>query len=502
MKKFVILTFVALAAGFSPAFAEYQPTRKAVPAGAWNSIGTGTWGEGLFPSYFEDIPAGLTWDVPMEESAEKAGFYRLKPYAVTDNPVYEVIELYDYNYVYVDASNPDKVNIYTVESDENSGGDLVLFDALNFSLVNTDNDWPEGNDRYGRLENGVITFPIFSFVLFNGAEWVHISGSPTIGLPGAYVEDFTFSAQAPMSADGNEIEVTFTAGRDIASVKYLLVKGYGVYDETNTANAAKQGTEVNPSAGVFTVTPDERGLYTLVVVALDANGIRKDSKNLIVFGVDDEENLWSDYGYADIRDGFLNTALGLSSRTINVKAEKHNEIEGYYRLVNPYESLGIAGTSSTGHADHNHYIYIDATNPDKVLIEASPLGVSLDGYGEAGIWSTYFTAKAMFEGIFGKEDDDDSFYASYYGKMKDNKITMPDGALVLMSTSGGKTLLEETGKGFSVTLGVEAGIEDVAAESCDAPRYFNLQGIEVSAPEPGNLYIMKRDGSACKILFR
>lgn len=54
-----------------------------------------------------------------------------------------------------------------------------------------------------------------------------------------------------------------------------------------------------------------------------------------------------------------------------------------------------------------------------------------------------------------------------------------------------------------VTVSGMLGVEDIAVDNANEPaRYFNLQGIEVANPTPGNLYIEKRGNTVRKVIIR
>ncbi len=81
---------------------------------------------------------------------------------------------------------------------------------------------------------------------------------------------------------------------------------------------------------------------------------------------------------------------------------------------------------------------------------------------------------------------------------------VPDSKFVLAST-GEYTITASTyGESKTMTIvpaGEEDGVEAVLTTSSSTARYFNLQGIEVSSPRSGSLYIVVKDGKTLKTIY-
>lgn len=464
----------------------------------WNNIGTGTWVDGLMSFFSDDFPTTPTWEVPIEESASTPGLYRIQPYNVPDNPVYKVIGLYDDGFIIVDATNPDKVNIYD-EAEENNRL-IIVFDALAFGLVNPENGWDIESGYYGTLNNGIISFDPFTFAFNNNGMWGYISGEVKLGLPGVHIDDYSLQVSAPYCAENNEIKVNLKAGADLSSVKYLLAEGYLIYDQAILATAFKDGVEIDPTVTEFTVVPESNGVYTLVVLSIK-DGIRQDAKALAVYGVYDDEENWEDIGDGLMHDGILSTTslFNIVEQDIVVKFQEHKDKKGYYRVVNPYANQSlIQGLSSFTHDGHNHYIYIDATKPERVILEPSPLGMSIDGYGETAIWSSYEYYKKNYDWLF-DEEEMEAFLKEYCGTLKGYKISFPDESILFGMHDVTGSSFYEVGENFSFTLPGGAGFEGVNVDNTsESSKYYNLQGMPVKHLDSGNIYIEKRGESARK----
>lgn len=68
-------------------------------------------------------------------------------------------------------------------------------------------------------------------------------------------------------------------------------------------------------------------------------------------------------------------------------------------------------------------------------------------------------------------------------------------AVITATTANGLTSTSE------VTVTIPTGVDAIPDITSATPRYFNLQGVEIAAPEKGNIYIVVRNGKAVKEIF-
>ncbi len=146
-------------------------------------------------------------------------------------------------------------------------------------------------------------------------------------------------------------------------------------------------------------------------------------------------------GLATYRDDIM-TVYGLGIQTYEVVLEEHSLQQGIYRIRNPYvpEEIEIGNGEKKKLRKHreisegieagsimafegDHYININAQDPEGVFITQSNVGVDL-GMGEHVVWSMgdyYVQAGNPFEVV--KK-------AGYFGEMKDSVITFPTDGLI------------------------------------------------------------------------
>ncbi len=173
----------------------YAPERAAVtpPTGAWNVLGEGMVAEGMLLDINEELTIadpGMTWAVTIEQSATDPNWYRSNIYN-ENSPINEVMGEPDLDYFYFNVADPNKVyssefliggGTYKVYQQVSESG---LFDMLaNPGALSSD-------PKYGKLENGLITFPTGSFwVLDEDAGQFHRinnQGAFKIALPGTTI---------------------------------------------------------------------------------------------------------------------------------------------------------------------------------------------------------------------------------------------------------------------------------------------------------------------------
>lgn len=157
------------------------------PTGAYNVVGTGHVREGLLGFVDDDlVEPGTTWEITIEQSATDANWYRTQIYN-ENAPTMETIGEANEVYFYFNVANPNKVYSLAFEVYEDYTfyqmvGESGLTDILRDPTVVTN------NPQYGKLENGLITFPARSFVRTDpeddGLYYSNIDGDFAISMPG------------------------------------------------------------------------------------------------------------------------------------------------------------------------------------------------------------------------------------------------------------------------------------------------------------------------------
>ena len=134
---------------------------------------------------------------------------------------------------------------------------------------------------------------------------------------------------------------------------------------------------------------------------------------------------WISLGKCKYTDDVATAVWSFSPVTYQVEIQENSEIPGYYRLVNPYGKPYPLNEPGDYDDTKNYYMYIDATNPDKVYIPLFMAGIDW-GYGEWGMMSMAYYYMQYY--------GDMASASEWFGKMQDGIITFPEGGMLFCMT--------------------------------------------------------------------
>lgn len=125
-------------------------------------------------------------------------------------------------------------------------------------------------------------------------------------------------------------------------------------------------------------------------------------------------------GWVMYTDDCFTTFYGVQNLSWPTRIQERDDNPGYYRLINTYNDYGY-NEPGDWDEDVDHYIFIDATNPNQVYIpEACNTGTHWS-YGYCRIWSMVGLGMARGNA---------SYIEGNYGKVEHGKITFPKDALL------------------------------------------------------------------------
>lgn len=195
-------------------------------------------------------------------------------------------------YIYVDATNPDKVyfpNQKTGFSDPSVGELLIASDVPEV--------FPTGsNSLYGkRSEDGIITFPVNGLLIGmqGGYYFTNATGKHRIVLPGSSIKDYEITVSATEINSDNLIPVTFDFAKDVKKIKYSIFKG--TVNELEMPSKVQltneSGIELTPNEGELKFTKEltpgedaETDIYTLVACTYGSNASKHEAYSSVEFG--------------------------------------------------------------------------------------------------------------------------------------------------------------------------------------------------------------------------
>lgn len=461
---------------------------KSPPAGAWESIGEGTYLEDLL-TYYQDVPLNLKWKVDIEESKETSGWYRFIPY-YAGSPIAEYYGSPDNTYIYINATDPDKVYVE----------DFLPYQE-EISNVVPATGWPDLPEyqRYGKLVDGIISFELGSFGIGIGEGWKTTSlfNGFQLALPGASLPDNTLIASAPYCTDDNKFEISVEVGGDIKELYMQVIEGEWPIEYYDPYDIIDFGEKIEAKSGIFTFEPQSPGIYTAQFAGVNVDGELINATHTCMIGVFEDSDKWHSIGKGKMTESVFSSVYNeLNPEIMEFEIEESNDIPGLYRLVDPYAGHSVLGKSASLHS-HKHYMVINASDPERVYIEPFAVGVEYQ-CGEAAIWSR--AGSCLMEGVTPAEIEE----SGYYGKREGNIITFEDYTVMLSEKDfyDGEFLC--CGTGFSIELPETDGVISIEQEPAGESAYYNMQGMKVNRQTitPGVYIVRQASGKVSKVTVR
>lgn len=310
----------------------------------------------LSSSSFNPYPVVST---EIYQREDMPGYYRMKVYGADlmsslvsgSNVYYESRDVW----TIVDARDPQKVYIPY----QSTGLTLVDEDGELWiaSDVSENFSMDESAGQYGKLEDGVITFPAQSVMLEQGSKkgtfyYGNREGMLRIMLPGIVEKDYAVTLSGSEPSDG-VVNVTAVFSEDAKSLKYSILEG--TLDE-GTASLQAQEMDAAQSFDA-TASPSEGSSSCSIRIENIEGGT---GKYTLVGCIYDEENAMQGYAYlpfgyvakGDERPVILNIGLEQTNEYAGQGLTSDNSVK-FYAYGEGVESLvyGLFRTSRLAGAD-------------------------------------------------------------------------------------------------------------------------------------------------------
>lgn len=221
-------------------------------------------------------------------------------------------------------------------------------------------------------ETGLFTLNMYYYISLGGFgqgnEYFQLGGfsdySMDVERRGNYVE-------------GNKESALFFVykGEDIELYRYTVASGSLTQEQVDAAvkelDAAEDAKELTES-GMIAFDFAENGTYTVILVGYAENEIKtvvsKEFKVETVQGSGD----WESMGYVAYTDGYICSLYPAAvPEPYYVEVQAHKNVEGYYRLVNPYGEAFPYNQEGDYDPNTNSYLLVNACDPEYVYIEES-----------------------------------------------------------------------------------------------------------------------------------
>ena len=247
-------------------------------------------------------------------------------------------------------------------------------------------------------ETGLFSFYLIYYI--NGGYFGY--GYEYLQLDGYTQPDYSLQMEEKghyISPDGTDNALVYIyKGADAFSYKYAITSGALDNEGLNAmVGGIIEGTveSVESEESGYHLFPlTEAGPYTVVAVSFDKAGEAMDANYLTFeFAPAGQPSPWESLGTATYREDIVaNLFEGAENIVYEVEIQQNTETPGLYRLVNPYApAMGYYGKVATYDDSKNYYMVIDATDPTKVDLELSEIGMDV-GAGMISVWSRYWRA--------------------------------------------------------------------------------------------------------------
>lgn len=358
-----------------------------------------------------------------------------------DDPIRDIEYTFDTtNYIEVDGVKCPIVSMNIVTTNYTNGGEFMIFTDIR-SYITEIIGWDGARaDAYMESRGwGQSYFNPETGTFFIDVVWFTDSGmwSPAydyLQLPGykSYVLNFDYTGN--FVDPYTEIEyaiVNAYKSEDVTSYVYDIFAGELEGNDLETAYADVKGNKEleAQTAGTTNLafTLEEDGAYTVVAVGLDEED-EEVCKQAYSFNYKSVQGApvekWNSIGYCEYTDVLMPFFFGLDYDIFDVEIQESEETPGLYRLVDPYKDIAEAySRAGMTYASGKHYITVNATNPERVYIITSELGIGYPDYGQL-----LLTSEAYLN--LGDYSEDLIAQVGLFGKLEDGEITFPTATLL------------------------------------------------------------------------
>lgn len=250
-----------------------------------NGETTGRWRDGVFPEWFTVANPNLEQEVVIEEREDMPGYYRIfdvysATYLTNMFQMNASSVCLEQNYTYIDATNPEKVWIPTFKTGVVMSAEYGEMTIASYVVENKEFD-ASISSVYGKMENGVITFPSGSLQMYLpllGWYPTNSFGLHRVMLPGCRALDDVISITPGITGEDGKIPVEIKTGIDIKKVKIYTSEGEltesivaGLVEDIANGLVQTNHPDLNGGA-TLKLSFDKTGTYTILAVGLAEDG--------------------------------------------------------------------------------------------------------------------------------------------------------------------------------------------------------------------------------------
>ncbi|MDE7465315.1 MAG: hypothetical protein K2M59_02655 [Muribaculaceae bacterium] len=233
-----------------------------------------------------------------------------------------------------------------------------------------------------------------------------------------------------------------------------------------------------------------------------------------------EEGKWDVIGEAELIDGWITCGYKRGGEPINpadypitCELQQNKENKNVYRLWRPYHMAGWT-LAANNESTRDGQIVFDVTDPKHVIVKAGKYAGFKNNNGDFAVfgglgWQVWMSGEKDGETV--SQSELESIYTFMEGKGYPFDTFDADKKVVTVNKSNFDFNIT-CEKCYSWTDPItyvstitfktnESGISEVGADQNEV-KYFNLQGMEVSAPQAGELVIRKEGSKVSKVIVK
>lgn len=452
-------------------------------------------------AYFEGVSPAV-WEVEISEDTTTPGIYTIiNPYGNGNCPYVNPV---DGKPMIIDASNPDAVVL------KKGGSGLILNEQLGEMGWSSAPEYllEKGHSieeiaaagYCGTLVNGVITFPLKSiyltFAAFPDMRLPrNLEGDFRIILPEG--KDYFVKVNSEYCTGDGLIDYTFTTGADVTAAKYAIFPHSVYFAPENYENLMTDAKDLQLDNTTGNIDfsqlkrldgSDATQAAICIFVIDKESGKAVGGTSALFHYVRTDAEKWEYAGEGKFRDDITTYYADVTQHVYDVKIERNIDNPNLVRVVNPFANYsGINGFNPAKEhvGKHNHYMIFDISNPDKVRVIESPLGIEL------GRGTMVLTAVLNNKG------------EEITGTLTNNSITFPGKGLGVYE-AGAYTemyLVNKNGQ-FKLRLPEMGSVENIDSDSdVEIVDIFDLAGRRLNEPGKGINIIKYSDGTVKKVVW-
>lgn len=250
-----------------------------------NGETTGLWRDGVFPEWFTVANPNLEQNVVIEERDDMPGYYRIfdvynATYLTNMFQMNASSICLEQNYTYIDATDPEKVWIPTFKTGVVMSAEYGEMSIASYVVENEEFD-PSISSVYGKMENGVITFPSGSLQMYMpmlGWYPTNSYGLHRVILPGYRAVDDVITVRTGITGEDGTVPVEVKMGLDVKKVRIYTAEGelaesiVAGLAEDIASGLIQTGYPDITGSTTLKMSFDRTGMYTLVAVGIGADG--------------------------------------------------------------------------------------------------------------------------------------------------------------------------------------------------------------------------------------